>query len=362
MRATSTHPAAPRLAVALIGYGHAGRVFHAPLIRSTPGFTLDSIVTANPERMKQAAREVPEATIYPTVDSLFNAGIHLDLAVIATPNGTHVPIALQCISHHFNVVVDKPFALTRKDAELVIEEARKKQVLLSVFHNRRWDGDFLTVQSILDHDILGNIHRFESRFERWRPIPRQGSWREKAELTAGGGLLFDLGSHLIDQALLLFGPAASVYAELDMNRPKSRVDDDDFIALTHASGVRSHLSVSQLAGLPGLRFRIQGEARSLELRGMDPQEDQLLHGLHPGAPQWGTSPDDRFLTLGTSSDASSMNIQNGSYEVFYRRMYESLTEGTPVPVHPEDSLALLDVIAACQRSANTHSLVTLPNR
>ncbi len=349
----------PRIAVALIGYGHAGRVFHAPIIRSLPGFALQAIVTANPGRMQQVRDEVPEARTFPTVESLLDGDIHFDLAVIATPSGTHMQLALQCISHHLHVVVDKPFALARSDAESVIEAAQQKGVLLSVFQNRRWDGDFLTVQSLLDHDILGHVHRFESRFERWRPIPRTASWREKPGNDAGGGLLYDLGPHLIDQALMLFGPVASVYAELDSRRPKSRVDDDDFIALTHAGGVRSHLSMSQLSALPGIRFRMEGEARALEISGLDPQEEQLLAGLRPGNVSWGTSPPERVVTLGTRSDATAMDIQNGSYETFYLRMYDAIMHSASVPVNPEDSLNVLDIIAACQRSAAEHTAILL---
>ena len=200
--------------VGLIGYGLAGAVFHAPLISATPGLSLTAIVTANEARRAQAARDHPQARLLPDADSLWRSASELDLVVVASPNRTHAPLALAAVGAGLAVVVDKPLAATTGDARRLIDAARDRGTLLTVFQNRRWDGDFLTLRRLLAEGSLGAVMRFESRFERWRPTVKAG-WRMLGAPEDAGGLLFDLGSHLIDQALVLFGPVTHVYAELD---------------------------------------------------------------------------------------------------------------------------------------------------
>lgn len=243
--------------VGLIGYGLAGACFHAPLIASTPGMRLAAVVTADAERARRAADAHPGARVLPGSERLWQTAADLDLVVIATPNRTHAPLAGQALAAGLPVVVDKPLAPTAAQARRLIEAARRRGLLLTVFHNRRWDGDFLTVRRLLREGRLGTVARFESRFERWRPVPKPG-WRQEAEPEAAGGVLYDLGSHLIDQALVLFGPVTQVYAELDRRSPGSDVDDDSFVALSHVSGVRSHLWMSAVAAQGGPRLRVRG--------------------------------------------------------------------------------------------------------
>ena len=229
--------------VALIGYGLGGAAFHAPLIASTPGMRLTTIVTSNAERRSQAAREHPQANIVDSVQAVWDRAQDHDVVVVTTSNDSHVSLAMAALAAGLPVVVDKPFAVHAAEARQVIEEAQRRNLMLTVYHNRRWDSEVLTVKRLLAEQALGDVLRFESRLERWRPEPK-GGWREQGAPELAGGLLYDLGTHLIDQALDLFGPVTHVYAELDRRRPGMQVDDDTFIALTHTSGVRSHLTAS----------------------------------------------------------------------------------------------------------------------
>jgi len=243
------------LRVGLVGYGLAGSVFHAPLIATTEGLALDTVVTTHPERQAQARAEFGDGLRFAaTPDELLARADELDLIVIASPNKTHVPIATAALKAGLPVVVDKPIAGTAADARELAALADESGLLLSVFQNRRWDNDFLTLRKLIAEGELGDVWRFESRFERWRPQPK-GGWRESGDPAEIGGLLYDLGSHLVDQALVLFGPAASVYAESDIRRPGALTDDDTVIAITHTSGVRSHLYVSATASGPAARTR-----------------------------------------------------------------------------------------------------------
>ena len=285
--------------VAVLGYGLAGRFFHAPFIAATPALELAVIVTGDEERRAQALGDYPGVTVVETAEEVWVRAAELDVVVVATPNRTHVPLGLSALEAGLAVVVDKPLAPTADEGRKLVEAARERGLMLTVFQNRRWDGDFLTVKRLLAEDALGKVHRFESRFERWRP-ELAGTWRERAE--EAGGLLFDLGSHLVDQALQLFGPVDSVYAEVDVRHPSAEVDDDVFLALEHASGVRSHLWMSALAGQLGPRFRVLGNRAAFVKHGLDIQEEALRAGRRPGEPGWGEEPRERWGRLGVEGD------------------------------------------------------------
>ena len=209
------------LRVAIIGYGLSGVVFHAPLIAATPGMTVAAIVTNSPERQERARRDFPMATILPKADDLWEEAALYDLVVVAAPNRVHVSLGMAAMNAGLPVVIDKPLAASAADAEQLIATSSSSGKLFSVFQNRRWDNDFLTIRQLLsaDLDLLGPITRFESRFERYRAAPRAHAWRELPDPEEAGGLLYDLGSHLIDQALLLFGKPTRVYAEVEKRRP-----------------------------------------------------------------------------------------------------------------------------------------------
>ena len=341
-----------RIRAAIVGFGHAGAVFHAPLLASIPDYAIAAIVTSNAERRERAARDYPAAAIVASADELWERASEFDLVVVASPNRAHVPHAIAALAAGLHVVVDKPLATSAADARRVIAEARRRDRLLTVFHNRRWDGDFLTVRRLLTAGALGEIWRFESRFERWRPAPREG-WRESRDPDEGGGLLFDLGSHLIDQALLLFGPVADMYAELDRRRPGVVVDDDTFVALRHASGVRSHLWMSSASALPGPRMRVLGSRGAYVKYGMDVQEDALRAGARPNDPGFGDDAPERYGWLGAGDGVDVVTTERGAYQDFYVALARSLRDGTPLPVDPDDAVNVLEIIdairARCRR-------------
>ena len=341
--------------VALVGYGLAGRVFHAPFLASTEGLELAAIVTSNPGRRAQASAAHPGVVLVDSAEALWAAtgDLGIDLAVVATPNRTHVAVALGALEAGLGVVVDKPLAATAEGGRRIVAEAERRGLFLSVFQNRRWDGDFLTVQRLIQSGELGDVWRFESRYERWRPVRQADAWRERGDPEDAGGLLADLGSHVIDQAVTLFGPPASVYAELGRRRAGAEVDDDVFVALEHAGGVVSHLWASSVASRPGPRFRVLASDAGYVVWGMDPQERALRAGQGPGHAGWGESPPGRWGTIGAGEDETPVPTKPGDYGRFYELAVASMRTGGPPPVHPEEALLTLEVIDAARRSAVT---------
>lgn len=343
--------------VALIGYGLAGSVFHAPLIAATDGLVLDTVVTSNPERQEQARAEFPDVRIARSAEELWGRADELDLVVVASPNKTHVPLATAALLHGLAVVVDKPVAGTADTARALATLAEERGQFLSVFQNRRWDNDFLTLRGLIADGELGDVWRFESRFERWRPQPK-GGWRESGDPAEIGGLLYDLGSHLVDQALVLFGPAVSVYAESDVRRPGAEVDDDTFIAITHENGVHSHLWVSATASQLGPRFRVLGSEGGYVKFGLDPQEDALRKGRRPAAEgaDWGRESDEFWGRFGVdesplSSGGWAVPSVPGDYPAYYRAVAAALTGDGENPVPASQAADALEVLEAARRSA-----------
>ena len=361
---TSVNLANP-IRVAIIGYGLAGSVFHAPLIASTSGMQVAAIVTANPERQEHARRDFPSVVILPTDEDIWRNPSNYDLVVVATPNRLHVPLGIAALSAGLPVVIDKPMAASVADAEQLIAISEQTGKLLTVFQNRRWDNDFLTVRHLIDADLdlLGPITRFESRFERYRAAPRPGAWREFAAPEEAGGLLYDLGSHLIDQVLVLFGMPTSVYAEVGRQRPGAQVDDDTFVALSFPNGVHAHLWMSAVTRIPGPRMRISGLRGTYEKWGLDPQEDALRSGLRPGNPGWGQEPRERWGRLSTNVGGmhidGTVDMLPGAYERYYELLHDALVSAGPPPVSPADAVATLRVIEAAQQSARDGKVVEL---
>ncbi|GAA2662496.1 Gfo/Idh/MocA family oxidoreductase [Streptomyces lunalinharesii] len=365
---------APRR-VGLIGYGLAGSVFHAPLIAATDGLLLDTVSTRSPERQAQARAEHPQVRTVATAEEVLDraAAGALDLIVLASPNKTHVPLATAALEAGVAVVVDKPLAATAAEAEALAALADRRGLLLSVFQNRRWDNDFRTVRQLVADGALGEVQRFESRFERWRPQPK-GGWRESGDPVELGGLLYDLGSHLVDQALTLFGPAVSVYAESDVRRPGAQADDDTFFALTHAGGVRSHLWVSATTAQLGPRFRVLGSRAGYVKYGLDPQEAALRAGLRPGTEgdAWGVEPASRWGRLGAEGQAHAAGAESpgtpagqpvpslpGAYPAYYAAVARALRDGGAPPVTATEAAATLRVLEAAGRSAREGRAVAL---
>jgi predicted dehydrogenase len=270
-----------------------------------------------------------------------------DLVVVAAPNRAHVPLARASIGAGLPVVVDKPLAASGAEAADLIDEAQERGVMLTVFQNRRWDGDFLTAAGLVVGGELGKVMRFESRFERWRPEIKAG-WREAGDPEEAGGVLFDLGSHLVDQALQLFGPVEGIYAELNGRRPGAEVDDDAFLALEHVSGVRSHLWMSAVAADLGPRLRVLGDEAAYVKHGLDVQEAALRDGRRPGEPGWGEEPESAWGKVGAGEEWRPVPTEPGAYQRFYEGVERALREGAPPPVDPGDALATLEILDAAR--------------
>lgn len=347
-------PNAP-LNVALVGYGLAGSAFHAPLIAATDGLTMAAIVTANDERADQARERYAGVAIVANLDDLWE--LTPDAVVIATPNKLHAPMAHTAIDHGVPAVIDKPFALSADEAVGVIDHAESSGVPVTAYQNRRWDGDYLTVAELVASGSLGRIARFESRFEKWRPTVSPG-WRERVPAAEGGGMLFDLGSHVIDQALHLLGPAIDVYAEVDTTRSDAATDDDVFVALTHETGVRSHLYMNAVAADAGPRFRLLGTSGAFQKYGMDPQEAALRSGHTPG-PGWGEEAESDWGMRSDGASFAAVRTVRGNYGGFYAELERALRGRGPIPVDPTDAVRTLRVIEAARRSSMTRTVVAL---
>jgi predicted dehydrogenase len=344
---------------AIVGYGLAGAAFHAPLISSTPGLVVSTIVTGDLGRREQARREHPGARVVASVEDIWELADEHDFVVIATRNDAHVPLGERAVEAGLPVVVDKPLAASAAEAAALVEHAGARGTLLTVFHNRRWDSDHRTLRRLLAEGTLGDALRYESRFERWRPDPRADAWRETTEPARGGGVLLDLGTHLVDQALLLFGPVTGVYAEID-NRRRSPGDDDAFVALRHRSGTYSHLWMSGLAAAPGPRLRVLGTRAGYVVGEVDGQEDALRSGRRPanGEP-WGVEPESRWGRLVRGEDHYAVPSEPGAWPVFYAKLERALREGGAPPVDPADAVAVLEVLDAARRSSSERRTMAL---
>jgi predicted dehydrogenase len=326
------------LDVALAGFGLAGRVFHAPLIAATDGLELAAVVTTNPERRAQVESEYPGVRVVDTAEEALDA----DVFVVATPNKSHVPLGLAAVEAGLHLVVDKPLAPSAADGRRLVEAARDTGLVASVFQNRRFDGDFMTARRLIEEGRLGRVLRFESRFERWRPEVKPDAWRELGDPEEGGGLLLDLHSHLIDQALQLFGPVTSLYSEVDRNRAGVRADDDVFVALQHENGTRSHLWASAVTAQLGPRYRILGTEAAYVKWGLDPQEPQLAEGMRPGDDGYGEGGEDGIL--GTDEEHAPVPTERGRYEAYYEQVRDAIRDAAPTPSPLEDGLAVLELI------------------
>jgi scyllo-inositol 2-dehydrogenase (NADP+) len=270
--------------------------------------------------------------------------------VVAAPNAAHVEVARAAIDRGIAVVVDKPLASTVAAAEGLVDHARAAGVALTVFHNRRWDTDQLTLRRLLGDGVLGEVTRYESRFERWRPAPSPDRWREALPSADGGGVLLDLGTHLVDQALALFGPPSQVYAEVAARRGTPG-DDDVFIALRHRGGTISHLWASAVAAVPGPRLRVQGSEAGFLVDDLDPQESALRDGRRPGEAGWGRLATSEFPRLVRDDRSEPVTPEPGDWRRFYVLLRDALADAGPLPVEPGNAIHVLRVLEAARLSA-----------
>jgi scyllo-inositol 2-dehydrogenase (NADP+) len=346
------------LRVALIGYGLGGSAFHAPLVAATPGMRLAAVVTRNEARHAEVRRRYPDARVVDDADALLAMASELDLVIVSSPNVTHVPYARRALEAGLHVVVDKPFASTSEEAREIGALAERVGRLAIPFQNRRWDGDFLTVQRLVRDGALGTVHRFESRFERLRSTVKPG-WAAAGAAERGEGIVYDIGSHLIDQALVLFGPVVEVSAELARRHPEVVVEDEAFVSLLHAGGVRSHLYMSAMAAQSGARLSVWGSRAAYVKHGLDGQEAALRAGGDPSAPGWGVEPRDHWGWLGAADERRHEQTDPGAYPAFYAAVAQAIVAGGPLPVTIPQAMATLDVIDAVFRAARERRVVEL---
>ena len=345
------------LRVALLGYGIAGRVFHAPVLQSVPGLSLSCVVTRAPERVAQVRADWPAVEVLPDAETLWARADAVDLVVVATPNRSHVPLGLAAVAAGLPLVVDKPLARDEAEGRTLVDAAAQAGVLLTVFLNRRWDAELRTARRLLQEEVLGDPLRLETRFERWRPERREG-WRESGDPEEGAGLLLDLGAHQVDQARSLLGPVVRVYAEVDVRRPGAQVEDDVMVALTHESGARSTTWLSAVAGQLGPRLRLLGSRGAYVHPGLDGQEAALRAGQRPGD-GWGEVPPAAWGTLGAGDDVRPVPSSPGDYRLFYAGLRDALRDGAPLPVDAADALAGLRVLDAARTSGAQGRTVAL---
>lgn len=329
----------PRIRVGLIGYGLAGATFHAPLIAAAPELTLAAVVTS---RAQAVRNDWPEAAVVADPEALFTDPA-IDLVVIATPNITHAPLAERALRAGKHVVVDKPFTLRSAEADALASLAAAQGRVLTVFHNRRYDGDFLTLKQLLADGELGHLSFFASAWNRFRPDVKD-RWKERD--SEGGGTLYDLGSHLLDQALQLFGPPETLFADLAAQRKGSDVIDYVHLVLTYGA-LRVILHADSLAADPGPRFVVRGDQKSFTKPGFDPQEDMLKAGVRPGDPAWGHEPEEHW---GRLSDGRAIPTLPGCSERFYRELTGALRGHGDPPVRAHDAGLVIRLIEAALES------------
>ena len=325
----------------------AGQVFHAPLIQANPHLHLTHIVQRHGEH---SISKYPQAKAVCDLDTLL-ADDSVELVVVATPNISHFDVAARSLQGRKHVVVDKPFTITSAQADELISLSQKVERVLSVFHNRRWDGDFLTVRQILGKKLMGRLVEYESRFDRFRPALKPGAWREQA--LPGSGVLFDLGAHLIDQAILLFGRPDGIYADLRQQRDAA-VAVDAFELRLEYPGLKVTLKAGSLVCEPSPRFVLYGTEGSYLKFGLDPQEEALKRGASPDQANWGAEPEQQW---GTRTECKGAIIREkyptlpGCYPEYYTNVYRAITKQEELAVKPEQARDVIGLIELAQQSA-----------
>ena len=322
----------------IAGYGLAGRVFHAPLLKGC-GYEVASILTSNPERISQAKSDFPQAQIFDDLDTFLDSG--LDVVVIASSNIAHHPQTRAALERQIPTVVDKPMGRTVAEVKEMIELSEKKKTLLTTFFNRRWDSDSLTIKKLLATGEIGTPFRFDGRFERFRPERNLASWRENLPAEEGGGLLLDLQSHLISTALDYFGPAEVVTASVRSIR--GGADDDVTVVLRHESGVDSYLAASAVSGAPGPRVRLLGSKGALVINELDPQEDALRAGEIPMGGAW-SAPMINTAEIHKGGEVLPVDSVSGNYAAFYTLVKAAIETGSAAPVSLADALRVAEII------------------
>ena len=332
---------------ALVAFGLSGRAFHAPFLATNPAFRLQKVVERH---AAESVKIYPQVEVCRSLEEVL-ADDAIDLVVITTPNAFHFSMAKQALEAGKHVVLEKPFTVTTEEGRTLIKLAREQKKMLSVYQNRRWDGIFLTLRALLKQEVLGTLVEFESHYDRYRPILK-GSWKEEAE--EGGGILYDLAPHLVDQALVLFGLPEAVYADIRQQRPSSKTDDAFDLFLDYGS-LKVNLRAGMLARSPRPSFHAKGTAGSFTKWGMDPQEPVLRAGGAVGGEGWGREEEAAWGELFTSWNGltfkGKVETLAGNYGGYYQNIARHLKEGAPLEVKPEQALQVMEVLELARKSA-----------
>jgi scyllo-inositol 2-dehydrogenase (NADP+) len=346
--------------VGLIGFGVAGQAFHAPVIRGVPGMELACILERKGTR---AAEKYPEVRIVRSIEELL-ADKEIQLCAIATPNDSHFEFAKVCLLAGRNVVVDKPFAPTLREAEELVRLAAEHGLLITVYQDRRWDGDFGTIKQVVQSGRLGTIVEYECRYDRFRPEPKANAWRERAG-QPGAGVLFDLGPHVIDQALVLFGEPRSITASAFCERETSQVDDSFDVCMEYpnrGAGLRAMLRARIVAFAPGPHFLLHGTKGSFVKYGMDPQEARLRgencpQGTDWGA-DWGVEAEEIWGTLNIVGEPSvKVKTERGDYRGFYANVRDAIEKNAELDVTPQQALRTMRAVILAHKSSREQRTV-----
>ena len=337
----------PAIRVGLVGYGFAGREIHAGLLAAA-GLPVTVVSTSHPDRRAAALAEQPDAVVVADLDALLRLADRVDVVVLASPTGAHAEQAMACLDAGLPVVVDKPLGVDAAQAATIVAHAERVGGRLTVFQNRRWDAEQLTLRRLLAEGAIGEVLRFERRWERWRPVPKD-RWRENAAAADGGGVLLDLHSHLVDSAIELFGPVTQVYAELAART--TFAEDDAFLALTHAGGVRSHLGALSLAAAPGPRTRVLGSTGAYVIATFE-QEITAFASL-------ADTDDEHTGWLVRGESREPVRRAPGEHADFYRQAADWVRGEATAPVDPADAVQVLRVLDAARVSARDGAVVRL---
>jgi len=342
--------------VGLVGFGLAGRAFHAPVIRAVPGLHLAAILQRSGN---QAAEMYPDVRIVRSLDELL-AMREIRLVVIATPNDTHYAFARQCLEAGRDVLVDKPFTTTLEEAASLVQLAKKAGRLLTVYQNRRYDGDFQAIRQLVAEGTLGRIVRFETAYDRYRPQLKPGAWRETSR--QGSGILFDIAPHLIDHALVLFGQPEAVTADVRIERESAHADDAFDIMLHYSNAMRAVLRSSILAASPRPRFVLLGTRGSFVKQTFDPQEMNLRRGPIPAGTAWGAEPEENWgiLTVPAGDSFEHRRIPSATcdYRHYYANVRDALLGKAELAVTPEWALDVMRLLLLARESSEQRR--TLP--
>jgi scyllo-inositol 2-dehydrogenase (NADP+) len=339
---------AQQVNVGIVGFGATAQVMHAPFLKTIPGYHVKAVVERHSEKSKTFFDDI---AVLKTFDALLERS-DIDLVVITTPNDSHFAYAKKTVEAGKHVVLEKPFTITSEDAAELVRLSKNTGRIISPFHNRRYVADFRTIQQIVGQQLLGDIHEFEGRYDRYRPGPKPNAWREEAK--PGSGILYDLGPHLIDQALCLFGLPQTLTADIRLQRPLAKVDD--YFSLQLDCGLtKVALKAGMLVREPGPRYLIHGTQGSFIKWGDDVQEALLKAGTLPTAPDWGLEPEEQYGLLHTEvhGEVVNKNVRSlpGNFGLYYQHLYQTITTGAPLRERPEHGFNTIKLIELARQSS-----------